>query len=71
MSEDPRCCGSETCIIDTAGGCWCSRLEVVRVLRYAHSAPEQPEHMSAAAQRIKRMWGVVGSDSTISLRQKA
>jgi hypothetical protein len=71
MSEDPRCCGSGTCIIDTAGCCWCSRLEVVRVLRYAHSARKQREHVSAAAQRIERTWGVVDSDSTISLRQTA
>ncbi len=25
MSEDPRCCGSGTCIIDTAGRCWCGQ----------------------------------------------
>ena len=23
MSEDPRCCGSGTCIIDSEGRCWC------------------------------------------------
>jgi hypothetical protein len=23
MNEDPRCCGSGTCIIDTEGRCWC------------------------------------------------
>ena len=38
------------------------------VLRYAHLAPE---HLSAAAQRIERVLGVVDGDSTISLRQKA
>lgn len=38
------------------------------VLRYAHLAPE---HLSAAARRIERGWGVVEDDSTISLRQKA
>lgn len=38
------------------------------VLRYAHLAPE---HLSAAAQRIERVWGVVDGGSTISLRQKA
>jgi hypothetical protein len=37
------------------------------VLRYAHLAPE---HVSTAAQRIERTWGVVDSDSTISLRQQ-
>ena len=25
MSEDPRCCGSGTCIIDTEGLCWCGQ----------------------------------------------
>ena len=36
------------------------------VLRYAHLAPK---HLSAAAQRIERTWGVVDGGSTISLRQ--
>jgi hypothetical protein len=26
MNEDPRCCGSGTCTIDTVGRCWCGRL---------------------------------------------
>jgi len=25
MSEDPRCCGSGTCIIDDEGRCWCGQ----------------------------------------------
>ncbi len=25
MSEDPRCCGSGTCIIDPDGRCWCGQ----------------------------------------------
>lgn len=25
MSEDPRCCGSGTCIIDIEGRCWCGQ----------------------------------------------
>lgn len=25
MNEDPRCCGSGTCIIDAAGRCWCGQ----------------------------------------------
>ena len=25
MGEDPRCCGSGTCIIDTDGRCWCAQ----------------------------------------------
>ncbi len=26
MSQDPRCCGSGTCIIDTQGRCWCGQV---------------------------------------------
>ena len=25
MDQDPRCCGSGTCIIDTEGRCWCGQ----------------------------------------------
>jgi len=25
MNEDPRCCGSGTCIIDPEGVCWCGQ----------------------------------------------
>jgi hypothetical protein len=25
MSQDPRCCGSGTCIIDLEGRCWCGQ----------------------------------------------
>ncbi len=25
MTEDPRCCGSGTCIIDDDGHCWCGQ----------------------------------------------
>jgi len=25
MKEDPRCCGSGTCIIDPEGRCWCGQ----------------------------------------------
>ena len=25
MNEDPRCCGSGTCIIDTDSRCWCGQ----------------------------------------------
>jgi hypothetical protein len=25
MTEDPRCCGSGTCIIDPDGRCWCGQ----------------------------------------------
>ncbi len=25
MDDDPRCCGSGTCIIDEHGQCWCGQ----------------------------------------------
>jgi len=25
MTDDPRCCGSGTCIIDEEGRCWCGQ----------------------------------------------
>ena len=25
MTDDPRCCGSGTCIIDNEGWCWCGQ----------------------------------------------
>jgi hypothetical protein len=25
MTDDPRCCGSGTCIIDLKGRCWCGQ----------------------------------------------
>jgi hypothetical protein len=25
MNDDPRCCGSGTCIIDPEGRCWCGQ----------------------------------------------
>ncbi len=25
MSEDPRCCGTGTCIINAEGECWCGQ----------------------------------------------
>jgi hypothetical protein len=26
MTEDPRCCGTGTCIIDPEGRCWCGQV---------------------------------------------
>jgi hypothetical protein len=25
MTDDPRCCGSGTCLIDAEGRCWCGQ----------------------------------------------
>ncbi len=49
MSEDPRCCGSGTCIIDTEGRCWCGQQWDGQQMRHAPLAADagpalQSEH---------------------------
>jgi len=41
MSEDPRCCGSGTCIIDTEGRCWCGQQWDGRKMCHAPLAPPE------------------------------
>jgi hypothetical protein len=48
MSEDPRCCGSGTCIIDPEGRCWCGQQWDGRQMCPADPS-QQP--MAAAAER--------------------
>jgi len=53
MSEDPRCCGSGTCIIDTEGRCWCGQQWDGQ--KMCHAAPAQPEAAgNADAQEPQR-----------------
>lgn len=46
MDEDPRCCGSGTCIIDPEGRCWCgqqwdgSKMVHTRMLMATPTEPE-------------------------------
>ncbi len=62
MSEDPRCCGTGTCIIDPEGRCWCGQqwdgekmampklelsVQEIKELQEPSSKPNQP---SAAAK---------------------
>ncbi|MEY8877324.1 MAG: hypothetical protein AB9M60_12500 [Leptothrix sp. (in: b-proteobacteria)] len=42
MSDDPRCCGSGTCIIDPAGRCWCGQQWDGTAMRPARLAPVAP-----------------------------
>jgi hypothetical protein len=53
MSEDPRCCGTGTCIIDPEGFCWCGqqwdgekmampKLELPRDEERANQSSEDP-----------------------------
>jgi hypothetical protein len=39
MSEDPRCCGSGTCIIDIEGRCWCGQQWDGQKMCHAAQAP--------------------------------
>ncbi|MEI6768973.1 MAG: hypothetical protein WCL48_08465 [Betaproteobacteria bacterium] len=42
MSEDSRCCGSGTCIIDEQGLCWCGQQWDGQTLRMASPRATQP-----------------------------
>lgn len=46
MTEDPRCCGSGTCIIDTEGHCWCGQqwngVKMAAPVAWDPSAPREP-----------------------------
>jgi len=65
MSEDPRCCGTGTCIIDPEGRCWCGqqwdgekmampKLElsanVINELQELQAPRSKPNQPSAAAK---------------------
>ena len=50
MSEDPRCCGSGTCIIDTEGRCWCGQLWDGQKMSRAPLAPAPAIVLDATAE---------------------
>jgi len=39
MTDDPRCCGSGTCIIDAQGRCWCGQQWDGQKMSHAPLAP--------------------------------
>jgi hypothetical protein len=61
MNQDPRCCGSGTCIIDADGRCWCGqqwngqemcapgRAEVASAQPQIEAADSTLDHDQAAA----------------------
>jgi len=64
MSEDARCCGSGTCIIDADGHCWCGQQwdgEKMGV------APAAPGHDSAAPEATNIPLGAKPSGAGESL----
>lgn len=49
MNEDPRCCGSGTCIIDTEGRCWCGQQwDGLKMCHAPLSRREAPKRAAAA-----------------------
>lgn len=50
MSDDPRCCGSGTCIIDLEGRCWCGQQWDGNKMCLA---PLDPLNTVAAAESVK------------------
>ena len=52
MNEDPRCCGSGTCIIDNEGRCWCGQQWDGQKMCYAPLATAPVPCRAAAAQPL-------------------
>ena len=48
MSDDPRCCGTGTCIINAEGLCWCGqRWDGEKMCFAPEPAPENPQPPNA------------------------
>ena len=54
MSEDPRCCGSGICIIDTEGRCWCGQLWDGQKMCRTPLAPAPAIVLNATAEPAQR-----------------
>jgi hypothetical protein len=49
MTEDPRCCGSGTCIIDREGRCWCGQQWDGQKMAHVPLQPTNPDAPAASA----------------------
>ncbi|PUE45390.1 hypothetical protein [Limnohabitans sp. 2KL-51] len=48
MSDDPRCCGTGTCIINAEGQCWCGqRWDGEKMCFTAEPAPAKSQSQNA------------------------
>ncbi len=54
MSEDLRCCGSGTCIIDTDGRCWCGQMWDGQKMCHAPLAAAQAIVLDATAEPTQK-----------------
>lgn len=61
MNEDPRCCGSGTCIINTEGLCWCGQQWDGQKMSHAPLASCESSEGTELAQQLHPP---TGSDST-------
>lgn len=44
MTDDPRCCGSGTCIIDPQGRCWCGQQWNGQTMAHLPQTPPSEPH---------------------------
>ncbi|PUE62986.1 hypothetical protein B9Z45_01120 [Limnohabitans sp. 2KL-17] len=57
MSNDPRCCGTGTCIINAEGLCWCGQRwdgEKMCFMPEPVAAPSQSSSSSSSRQSLPR-----------------
>ncbi|WP_090043409.1 hypothetical protein [Limnohabitans sp. 2KL-27] len=45
MSDDPRCCGTGTCIINAEGVCWCGQRWDGEKMCFMTEPAAQPDHL--------------------------
>jgi hypothetical protein len=49
--EDPRCCGTGTCIINAEGLCWCGQRWDGKCMSFAEPAPARADEPGAGQSR--------------------
>ncbi len=63
MTEDPRCCGSGTCIIDAEGRCWCGQRWDGQQMRHIALATAQGPGSSDPAACARMAAGDAAGDA--------
>ena len=61
MNEDPRCCGSGTCIINAEGHCWCGQQWDGQGMSHV---PFPSCENSGGSELAQRLHPPTGTDST-------
>ncbi|MBC7502865.1 MAG: hypothetical protein H7315_20555 [Herminiimonas sp.] len=52
MTDDPRCCGTDTCLINADGECWCGQKWDGEKMCYPSlNKPEAGDNAAADAER--------------------